>query len=563
MAQAEEPGPCGTRFESADSRSSRTWRLARPARRPAQVDVPAVPGRRRILLSGIDVHSRCRRLGTSSGSGVESIGARAKKLSTSFRTRVLFVSADCKTELMNSSSRLLPAGQVLEQILALLDQVDSRREDLPPQQRLQWLHTARLAQNRLQALAGLLTAEAETSQAAEQATGTPLTSWIATQEVCSRKEALRDVFAARSLGEHRLVGQAASDGSINPNQAAAIGKVLSSIGSQLDASQKAAAEKELVGLAGRLDAAQLARTAGQVLRKVAPADADALWEERLRRQAAQAQRERFLRFFPAGGSLRFEGSLPMVEGERFQALITAHREKNRRAAIEAGQAGAERPSYDQRQADALVSLCHAAANSRPEPGVGAARVVVKLDYHQLRSQAAGAGLIGTDEPITAGDLRRLCAARPSSSPPSWAAALRCWTLAGPTAWPPPQSVNALTLRDGACAFPGCDIRPDACGAHHITPWWQGGVTALGNLVLLRHHHHGLVEPDREHHRDQWSVHIDENGTPRFTPPARLQHLRQPLGERNRPPEDPVAADSPEGRPHPPIAMSRKSLNFAS
>lgn len=461
---------------------------------------------------------------------------------------------------MNNSSRLLPAGQVLEQILALLDQVDSRREDLPPQQRLQWLHTARLAQNRLQALAGLLTAEAETSQAAEQATGTPLTSWIATQEVCSRKEALRDVFAARSLGEHRLVGQAASDGSINPNQAAAIGKVLSSIGSQLDASQKAAAEKELVGLAGRLDAAQLARTAGQVLRKVAPADADTLWEDRLRRHAAQAQRERFLRFFPAGGSLRFEGSLPMVEGERFQALITAHREKNRRAAIEASRAGAERPSYDQRQADALVSLCHAAANSRPEPGVGAARVVVKLDYHQLRSQAAGAGLIGTDEPITAGDLRRLCC-EAELLPAILGGSSEVLDVGRANRLVTPAIRNALTLRDGACAFPGCDIRPDACEAHHITHWWQGGVTALGNLVLLCHHHHGLVEPDREHHRDQWSVHIDENGTPRFTPPARLQHLRQPLGERNRPPEDPVAADSPEGRPHPPDCAEPEVSHF--
>ncbi len=144
---------------------------------------------------------------------------------------------------MNSSSELLPAGAALEQILTLLDRVDSRRTDLPPEQRLHWLRTARLAQNRIQALAGLLTAEAETSQAAEQATGTPLTSWIATQEVCSRKEAIRDVFSARSLGEHHLVGQAASTGAINTNQATAISKVLSSISPQLDATQKAEARR--------------------------------------------------------------------------------------------------------------------------------------------------------------------------------------------------------------------------------------------------------------------------------------------------------------------------------
>ncbi|MCE1174885.1 MAG: hypothetical protein LWW77_09805, partial [Propionibacteriales bacterium] len=66
---------------------------------------------------------------------------------------------------MNSNSELLPAGPALEQILVLLDRIDNRRADLPPEQRLQWLRTARTAQSRIQALTGVLTAEAETAQA--------------------------------------------------------------------------------------------------------------------------------------------------------------------------------------------------------------------------------------------------------------------------------------------------------------------------------------------------------------------------------------------------------------
>jgi hypothetical protein len=441
---------------------------------------------------------------------------------------------------MNNSSDLLPAGAALEQILALLDRVDSRRTDVAPEQRLSWLRTARIAQNRIQALAGILTAEAESSQAAERTVGTPITSWIATQEVCSRKEAIRDVFAARSLGEHRLVGQAASEGTINTNQATAIGKVLASIGPQLDASQKAAAEKELVSLAEHLDARQLTRAAGQVLRKVAPVDANRLLEDRLQRQAEQAQRDRFLRFFPAGGSLRFEGSLPMVEGERFQALIAAHREKNRRASIEAGETLAERPSYDQRQADALISLCDSATKARPEPGLGSARVLVKLDYQQLRNQAAGAGLIGADEPISAGDLRRLCCDA-DLIPAVLGSSSDVLDIGRERRLVTPAIRNALTLRDGGCAFPGCDVRPESCEAHHIQPWWDGGVTALRNLVLLCHHHHGVIEPAREFRRDQWSVHIGDDGAPEFTPPARLQRF----GQRSRPPDDPVAMGSDE------------------
>lgn len=439
---------------------------------------------------------------------------------------------------MNNSNELLPAGQALEQILTLLDRVDSRRADVAPEQRLQWLRTARIAQNRIQALAGILTAEAETSQAAERTVGTPLTSWIATQEVCSRKEAVRDVFTARSLGEHQLVGQAASQGTINTNQAAAIGKVLSSISPQLDATQKAEAENELVSLAAHMDASQLSRAAAQVLRKVAPTDANRLLEDRLQRQAEQAQRERFLRFFPAGGSLRFEGSLPMVEGERFQALIAAHREKNRRASIEAGESLAERPSYDQRQADALISLCDSATKTRPEPGLGTARVLVKLDYQQLHDQAAGAGLIGADQPISASDLRRLCCDA-ELIPAVLGGTSDVLDIGRERRLVTPAIRNALTLRDGGCAFPGCDIRPESCEAHHIQPWWHGGATALRNLVLLCHHHHGVIEPDRDTRRDQWSVHIGDDGAPVFTPPVRLRRFE----ERSRPPDDPVATGS--------------------
>ena len=186
---------------------------------------------------------------------------------------------------MIESSDYLPAGQALEQILMLLDQVNPKRTDVPPELRLEWLRTARVAQNRIQALTALLTAEAEKSQASERTVGTPITSWIATQEVCSHKEATRDVLTARSLGEHPMVGQAASTGAINTNQAAAIGKVLSSIGPQLDAEQKAEAAQELVSLAGHLDATRLARAAGQVLRTVAPQSADELLGTRVQRQA--------------------------------------------------------------------------------------------------------------------------------------------------------------------------------------------------------------------------------------------------------------------------------------
>lgn len=45
--------------------------------------------------------------------------------------------------------------------------------------------------------------------------------------------------------------------------------------------------------------------------------------------------------------------------------------------------------------------------------------------------------------------------------------------------------RALTTRDRGCAFPGCDIPPGWCQAHHIAPWTNtNGPTNLANGVLL-------------------------------------------------------------------------------
>jgi hypothetical protein len=92
--------------------------------------------------------------------------------------------------------------------------------------------------------------------------------------------------------------------------------------------------------------------------------------------------------------------------------------------------------------------------------------------------------------------------------------------------------KALTLRDGGCAFPGCDVPASRCDTHHIRPWWDGGVTALANLVLLCPTHHGHLEPDRTGLRDQWRVTLPDTGhvgggKPVFTPPHHDQEPHTP------------------------------------
>jgi hypothetical protein len=449
---------------------------------------------------------------------------------------------------------LLDAGEALAAVERLLDRVDPDRSGVEPARRLRWVQLAQKVSGRLAALAGLLVAEADQGRAAEQATGTPLGSWLGQQGVLTRREAAAVVHRGRELGAHRTVGEAAAAGQVGVGQARAIAKVLDGLAPQLDPVQQAQAELVMVRLATHLDADQLAKSAGQVLDEVAPAEAADALEKVLQRDVEAAQRNRSFRFFREGASVRFDGSLPRVEGEQWLAMLQAQRESLRRTAIERGDRLAELPTPQQRWADALIGWIRAgAAAGSPDGsgGTGGAQVIVKLDYHALLSGAAGAGLLADGEPLSAGELRRLCCD----------AELVPAVLGGPSEvldvarrrrLVTPAIRAALVLRDGGCVFPGCDAPVCRCDAHHVVPWSAGGPTALWNLVLLCHHHHAIVEPARFARRDQWEVRIAADGLPEFLPPARLDAGRRPLRHRRHaPPESRGLTDRPGEGPAPP------------
>ena len=63
---------------------------------------------------------------------------------------------------------------------------------------------------------------------------------------------------------------------------------------------------------------------------------------------------------------------------------------------------------------------------------------------------------------------------------------------------PPKIRRALTIRDGGCAAPGCDVDASRCEAHHITYWEHHGETCVSNMVLLCAKHHHMVHEGRWH-----------------------------------------------------------------
>jgi hypothetical protein len=53
--------------------------------------------------------------------------------------------------------------------------------------------------------------------------------------------------------------------------------------------------------------------------------------------------------------------------------------------------------------------------------------------------------------------------------------------------------RALVIRDAHCVFPGCDVPPAHCHAHHLKEWDEHrGPTDQCNLCLLCSYHHHQV-----------------------------------------------------------------------
>jgi hypothetical protein len=148
----------------------------------------------------------------------------------------------------------------------------------------------------------------------------------------------------------------------------------------------------------------------------------------------------------------------------------------------------------QARADALVEVCRAFRQGDGQSGRRPARVLVTIPWKSLWE---GTGIVDTEAgPIGAGTARRLaCDASvrrvlldARSVPVEMGQATRVVS-----------SVlrEALELRDGGCAHPGCQRPARWTDARHIVHWADGGPTALSNLQLLCTHHHA------EAHQDDW------------------------------------------------------------
>ena len=182
---------------------------------------------------------------------------------------------------------------------------------------------------------------------------------------------------------------------------------------------------------------------------------------------------------------------------------------------------------EHRYADALVQLCQLATPTLPEVRGERPHMFVTTTLESLQRKVGTAlGTLAGGYLISPSALRRI-ACDANIIPVVLGSTGQPLDIGRSTRLVSQGLRRALIVRDGGCAFPGCDRPPSWCDAHHIDHWADGGPTSLCNLVLLCVHHHDRV------HRDGWTITMID-GLPWFIPPAWLDPAQRPrLNSRYR------------------------------
>ena len=107
----------------------------------------------------------------------------------------------------------------------------------------------------------------------------------------------------------------------------------------------------------------------------------------------------------------------------------------------------------------------------------------------------GTAQLGTGEPITAGEARRL-ACTAGLVPAVLGTRSEVLDLGRTARLFTPAQRKALALRHPRCRAEDCDVPAPWCEAHHATPWSHGGSTDLTDGVLLCHWHHQRAHDTR-------------------------------------------------------------------
>lgn len=300
-------------------------------------------------------------------------------------------------------------------------------------------------------------------------------AWLATRHGMAQAAAEGRVRVARALAEMPGVAEALSRAEISTAAADALVRAR-----EAEPDAFARSEEVLVESARSLPHRQL-RAALDRWRQQVDAETAA------RDEAARHTRRRFTPVVGLDGMVRAEGELDPENG---QYLITALRAK---VDAWARTLAEDERTPAQRRADALGEICREWLDLADRPTLGGERphVVVTLDLDALRARSGGRAALEDVGPISAETARRLACDASVTRVVTDARSMPL-EVGRATKVVSPALRRALAVRDGGCAFPGCERPPGWCDAHHVKHWAEGGETGLSNLVLLCRPHHRVI-----------------------------------------------------------------------
>ena len=158
------------------------------------------------------------------------------------------------------------------------------------------------------------------------------------------------------------------------------------------------------------------------------------------------------------------------------------------------EAAADSRTPAQRRHDALAVLLSAAAASGELPMLGGAAptLVMSVREQDLETGRGYAHLPGDDEPISLAAARHIACAG-AVQRVMLGKNGRIVSLVTLDRVFNHNQRRAITLRDGGCVIPGCQVPPQWCEVHHVEEHSRGGPTHTDNGVLLCWFHHRTID----------------------------------------------------------------------
>jgi hypothetical protein len=331
-----------------------------------------------------------------------------------------------------------------------------------------------------------------------------LASWMVARHGVAPSTAAGHVRMARALEQMPVAADALSSGDVS---SAAVSLLASA--QEVSPGPFARAEDALVDAARALPVTQLRDAVAQWRES---ADAERAMQDEERR----FERRRLHVSAALDGMVRVDGELDASTGQTVLTALRAVEDAGVRSRVGHRSGEHHSPSAEpdprtpaQRRADALGEICRQWLDLAERPLVSGERphVVVTMDIESLEGRLGRRCGLEDTGPMTSETARRwACDAHVTrvitdgSSQPL--------DVGRKTKVVPPALRRAVAVRDGGCAFPGCERPSSWCDVHHIRHWADGGTTSIDNLLLLCRRHHRLV-----HHR-RFTVEMT-NERPRF------------------------------------------------